>query len=322
MNANVASPLHIGATPAGYVPHFTHSGDRIWPETNCYLDLWIEVLNALDHDPLPALASLLAADHDGFNWSFAKQQPEDLRRLYGLEVSEENAWLSILELVESGSARGVLHTVEVDSWWLPDTAGTAYRSDHVKTTITPTKIDTSQRVLWYVHNAGLYELSGDDFDGVFGLRSDSKLTLPPYIEVIRHHPDRAVPDALETVVREQFSRRALGNPVERLATAVTAAVEWLPEAGVEKFHLWAFASLRQCGATAELLADFAARIERPFTGAGAAATPFREVASNAKSAQFKMARIANGRKGDVAPALSAMVTGWQEGFAAIADAVG
>lgn len=205
---------------------------------------------------------------------------------------------------------------------MPDTAGTAYRSNHVKTTITPTKIDTPQHVLWYLHNGGLYELSGDDFDGVFELRPDSELTLPPYIEVIRYHPGRAVPDALETIVQEQFSRRAPGNPVERLAVAVATAAEWLPEAGVDTFHLWAFSSLRQCGATAELLADFAEGIEGTFAGASAAAAPLREVASNAKAAQFKMARIANGRKGDAAPALSAMVTGWQEGFAALADAVG
>lgn len=316
------SPLAITATPVDYQPHFTHGPQRIWQETNCYLDLWIEVLNALGHDPLPALGCLLAADHDGFNWSFAKQQPEDLRRLYGLEVGEENVWLPMLELIESGTARGVLHTVEVDSWWLPDAAGTAYRSDHVKTTITPTKIDAGRRLLWYIHNAGLYELSGDDFDGVFGLCPDAQPVLPPYIEVIRHRPDRALPGAMEIIAREQFSRRAAGNPVERLATAVAAAADWLPEAGIDKFHPWAFASLRQCGATAELLADFAGYIDGQFTGSAAAAAPLREVASNAKSAQFKMARVASGRKGDVTPALSAMVTGWQEGFATIADAIG
>jgi hypothetical protein len=314
--------LVITANPADYQPHFTHSSERIWQETNCYLDLWIEILNSLGLNPVPTFGCLLAADHDGFNWSFAKQQPEDLRRLYGLEVGEENAWLPILELVESGPARGVLHTVEVDSWWLPDTAGTAYRNEHVKTTITPTRVDLDGKLMWYLHNAGLYELTGDDFDGVFGLRPDAGLTLPPYIEVIRHHPDRATPDALEIVVREQLSRRASGNPVERLATTVTQAAEWLPEAGMVKFHLWAFASLRQCGATAELLADLAEHLDATFDGAAGAAEPLRDVATNAKSVQFKMARIANGRKGDVAPALSAMVEQWQAGLDAIADAVG
>lgn len=316
------SRLAIGADPAVYKPHACHRAERIWQETNCYLDLWIEILHALQLDPVPSLGCLLTAAHDGFNWTFAKPAPEDLRRLYGLEVGEENAWLPMLELVGSGPARGVLHTVEVDSWWLPDTAGTAYRSDHVKTTITPTLIDTEQRRLRYLHNAGLFELRGDDFDGIFGLRTDAELTLPPYIEVIRHHPERAVPGVLETIVREQLSRRAPDNPVERLAADVNGALDWLPDAGMEKFHLWAFASLRQCGATAELLADFAEHIDGLFDGAAAAAAPLRDVATNAKSAQFKMARVASGRKGDVAPALSAMVTGWQEGFAAIVAAVG
>jgi hypothetical protein len=317
-----ASPLVIVAAPAGYRPHFTHGADRIWPETNCYLDLLIEVLHALGLDPVPAFACLLATDHDGFNWSFAKQQPEDLRRLYGLEVGEENSWLPILEMVESGPARGVLHTVEVDSWWLPDTAGTAYRNEHVKTTITPTRVDREGKLMWYLHNAGLYELAGDDFDGVFGLRPDAELKLPPYIEVIRHYPDRAKPNALDTVVHEQLSRRASGNPVERLTATVADAMGWLPEAGMAKFHQWAFASLRQCGATAELLADLAEHLDSTFGGAAAAAEPLRSVATNAKSVQFKMARIANGRKGDVAPTLSAMVEQWQTGLDAMAGSVG
>lgn len=317
-----ALPLVITAAPAEYAPHFTHGPDRIWPETNCYLDLWIEVLHALGADPLPALACLLAADHDGFNWSFAKQLPEDLRRLHGLEVCEENSWLPVLELIESGRTRGVLHTVEVDSWWLPDTAGTAYRIEHVKTTITPTHIDRDGKLMWYLHNAGLYELTGEDFDGVFGLRPDAELTLPPYIEVIRHYPDRATPDVLHAIVREQLSRRAPGNPVKRLTATVTDAIGWLPEAGVAKFHLWSFGSLRQCGATAELLADLAEHLDATFDGAAAAAAPLRDVAANAKSVQFKMARIANGRRGDVAPALSTMVKQWQTGFDAISDAVG
>ena len=36
----------ISASPRGYQSHFSHAGERIWPETNCYLDLWIETLHA------------------------------------------------------------------------------------------------------------------------------------------------------------------------------------------------------------------------------------------------------------------------------------
>ena len=48
--------LQISASPRGYQSHFSHAGERIWPETNCYLDLWIETLHALGLDPVPAFA--------------------------------------------------------------------------------------------------------------------------------------------------------------------------------------------------------------------------------------------------------------------------
>ena len=89
----------ISASPRGYQSHFSHAGERIWPETNCYLDLWIETLHALGLDPVPAFACALSADHDGLHWTFLKQLPEDLRRLYGLEVTEEIVWLPLLETV-------------------------------------------------------------------------------------------------------------------------------------------------------------------------------------------------------------------------------
>ncbi len=58
----------ISASPRGYQSHFSHAGERIWPETNCYLDLWIETLHALGLDPVPAFACALSADHDGLQW--------------------------------------------------------------------------------------------------------------------------------------------------------------------------------------------------------------------------------------------------------------
>ncbi|MCX8553815.1 DUF1839 family protein [Mycolicibacterium mucogenicum] len=320
--ASTAAPLRISVAPDDYRRHFTHNPDRVWTETNCYFDLWIEILNCLGLDPVPAFATLLSADHDGMAWTFGKQQPEDLRRLYGLEVNEENSWLPVLELVETGHPRGVLYTVEVDSWWLPDTAGTAYRTEHVKTTITPVKVDPNARELQYLHNAGLYQLSGLDFDGVFGLTAESALTLPPYIEVIRYFPERAQPHALADIVRDHLARRPSGNPIDRLAACVEHAMSWLPTAGPARFHLWAFASLRQCGASAELLADLAEHLDREFPGAAAAAIPWRAVAAAAKSVQFKMARVASGRKVDVSPLLDTMAAEWQGGLQAIVDAVG
>lgn len=316
-----AAGLRISLEPENYQSHFTHFSDRIWPETNCYLDLWIEILHALGLDPVPALACTLSTDHDGVQWSFVKQTPEDLRRLYGLEVAEETVWLPLLETLESAPARGLLHTVEVDSWWLPETAGTAYHADHVKTTICPTRVDRERRVMWYFHNTGLHELSGGDFDGVLGLSRESAIVLPPYVEQIRHHAERAEPGALALITREHLSRRPDRNPVEQLASAVRAAMEWLPDAGMQIFHRWAFANLRQCGATCELAADFAVMLDGTFPGAARAEGYLRAVASDSKSVQFKMARAATGRKVDVEGTLADMAESWQTGMDFIACSV-
>jgi hypothetical protein len=319
---SATTPLDIAAHPANYEQHFVHGPDRMWPETNCYFDLWIETLHCLGMDPVPSFACLLSADHDGMQWTFVKQPPEDLRRLYGLEVAEASLWLSVLETIESGVARGVLHTVEVDSWWLPDTSGTAYRTEHVKTTIVPTRVDRAARTMNYLHNAGLFELDADDFDGVFGLTEQSAVVLPPYIEQVRLHPDQVEQGALVNLVREHLRRRPQGNPATRLVEGVERAVDWLPARGMEQFHLWAFATLRQCGATAELIADLAEQLDESFPGAGTAAVHFREVAANAKSVQFKMARAARGRAVDVREALATIASSWQSGMDVIATAVG
>jgi phosphoglycolate phosphatase-like HAD superfamily hydrolase len=239
-----------------------------------------------------------------------------------LEVAEASLWLSVLETIESGVARSVLHTVEVDSWWLPDTSGTAYRTEHVKTTIVPTRVDRAGRTMNYLHNAGLFELGGDDFDGVFGLTEQSAVVLPPYIEQVRHHPDQVEQDAVVDLVREHLRRRPQGNPAARLVEGVERAMDWLPTRGMEQFHLWAFATLRQCGATAELLSDLAEQLDDVFAGAGGAAVHFREVAANAKSVQFKMARAARGRTVDVGDALTTIAASWQSGMDVVAAAVG
>ena len=45
---------------------------------------------------MPEFACALSADHDDLRWTIL---PEDLRRLYGLEVTEEIVWSPLLEPV-------------------------------------------------------------------------------------------------------------------------------------------------------------------------------------------------------------------------------
>lgn len=307
--------------PADHRPHFTHGPDRIWQQTNCYTDLWIELLHGLGADPVPAFACTLSSDYDGVQWTFTKPAIEDLRRLYGLEVAEENLWMSVLDTVQSGRERGILHTVEVDSFWLPDTEGTAYHAEHVKTTVVPTFVDRDEKVMQYLHNAGGYRLRGDDFDGIFGLAGRPAAVLPPYMEQIRHHADWAESDAIISTARAHLARRPADNPVRRLAEGVVDACRWLPDAGMETFHRWSFAVLRQCGAAAELAADFCMAVDPLCSGAAAAAVPLRSVASEAKAVQFKMARVAAGRPVSLDAGLAAMAGNWEVGLDLVAAAV-
>ncbi|MCX6467815.1 MAG: DUF1839 family protein [Corynebacteriales bacterium] len=312
------------ADPEHHVAHRIHTdAERVWPETNCYVDLWVETLHLLGHDPVPSLISVFAADHDGGQWTFIKPEQNDLRVLYGIEVTEEALWRPVLDTVESGPARGLMHTVEVDSWWLPDTAGSDYRSGHVKTTIVPLSVDRAAREMVYLHNAGAHRLAGEDFDGVFGLGSGVHPELPPYTEQIRRTVTAAAPERALELVRAHLDRRAPGNPVDRLADSVRDAVAWLPDAGLETFHRWAFATLRQCGSTAELAADVVVWLEsQGATGAAAAREPFLEVASGAKSVQFRMARAARGRAVDPSETLAAMATAWDAALHIVDTSVG
>ncbi|NMO02891.1 DUF1839 family protein [Gordonia sp. TBRC 11910] len=312
--------LSVDVTAAEYLSHRTHSPERIWQETNCYLDLWIELLHGLGHDPVPAFACALSADHDGAQWTFVKPAPEDLRRLYGLEVTEETLWRPVLDTVLSGPSRGLLHTVEVDSWWLPDTAGTDYRTNHVKTTIVPIAVDADSATMTYVHNAGVFELSGDDFAGIFAVPE-----LPPYVEQVRRlgdDPGATISSAaVVAAARAHLDRRAPGNPAVRLADSVRGAVGWLADAGMETFHLWSFATLRQFGATAEIAADLADRLAADGYATADAAAEFRVAASTAKTVQFKMARAARGRNVDVDDLLGTLTESWQRGIDGVDHAV-
>ena len=292
--------------------HPLHASDRTWTEINCYVDLWVELLHALDLDPRPASACALGADFLDDQWTFLKHPPEDLRRLYGVEVGELTVWRPVLDHVEEHLGRGRLLTVEVDAWWLPDTAGVAYRTVHDKTTVVPAQVDRAARRMTYFHNAGLFTLEGEDFDGVF-----AEQLLAPYVEVVRTDRLRRDDDLLDdarALVGEHLARRPSGNPVERLADRLEADLPWLAGQVPETFHQYAFAMLRQCGGTASLAADLAGWLtEQGCTGLQGAVEAFTAVSEQAKVAQFQLARLARGRSGSLRPALEPMVAGWQAG---------
>ena len=78
--------------PTSYQRHRLHTQERNWAETNCYVDLWIELLHAWGFEPLAAMPFTLAIDFEGDQWTFFKFPLADLWELDGLDVQELAIW--------------------------------------------------------------------------------------------------------------------------------------------------------------------------------------------------------------------------------------
>ena len=283
-------------------PHPLHAPDRAWVETNCYTDLWIELLHALGLEPLASLPFTVAQDFEGDQFTFFKVPAEDLRLLHGLEVQE----LAIYDTVEAHAAvqlrRGRPVLVEVDGFHLPDTRGTSYRTLHVKTTIAILGLEPEAKRLDYIHNAGRYALEGEDYDGVFAAH-----TLFPYVEFVKRGEvaleGRALVDASIERLRHHLGRRPRGNPVRAYREALPEHLERLAARPMDYFHLYAFNTLRQLGANFELLGSYGRWIDAP-AEVGEACDA---LASSAKALQFQLARaVHRGRFGDYSATLEGM----------------
>ncbi len=286
--------------PATWTPQALHSGDRVWLETNCYVDVWVELLPALGHPAEAALAFTVCQDFEGDHFTFFKFPPEDLEALFGLSVQE----LAIYDTVEAhtlgqlGRGRPVL--IEVDSHWLPDTAPTAYRRGHVKTTVAAVALDPAAKTFGYFHNTGYHVLSGADYDGLFR-PSASPETLFPYVEFVKcDGPALAGPALVAAslgLLRGHLLYRPKTNPVVAWRAALPQHLEVLAARDMDYFHLYAFNLPRQLGANFEMLGSYLAWLgENGHAGLAEAAAAARRLAEGAKALQFQLARMANRRK--------------------------
>ncbi len=317
-----------GVEPSEYIAHSTHRGERVWSESNCYVDLWTELLHGNGYEPLACLPFTIGTDLEGDQWTFFKFPLADLYQLYGIDVFELNVWRPLVVHVEEQLALGRPVIAEMDSFYLPDTSGTSYRTGHVKTSIGIQMLDREARRLGYYHGIGYHELGGDDFDGVFriGSRLADPEFLPPYVEVAKLDArtplegDRLVSGSIE-LLREHLRRRPRANPFRRYQPRFDADLRWLESESLSTFHGYAFATLRQAGASFELAADYLDWLTaKGEAGLDVATTDFRQVAEMAKGLQFKTARLANNRKPfDPAPFLDGMAEAWDRGMRALVD---
>jgi hypothetical protein len=308
----------FGVDAAAYRAHELHRTERVWVETNCYVDLWIELLHTMGLDPVASMAFTLAMDFEGDQWTFFKQPAADLYRLYGVDVQELTIWRPVALHVAEQVARGRIPLVEVDSFHLPDTAGVAYEIEHTKTTVAVEAIDLLNRRMGYFHNAGYFELNGTDFDGIF----DSQVcSLAPYTEIAKldrvvRRSDDELTSIAESLTRDYVARIPRDNPVARYRARYAADIEWLAGEDMAVFYKYAFATLRQCGACSEMASTFLAWLAARGGPQSTAIADFAGIASAAKAVQFKIARMMATKKPvDVAPLFDQMESGWDRAMA-------
>jgi hypothetical protein len=297
----------------------------VWVEKNCYIDLWIEALHALGLEPLAMLPFTLAVDFEGDQWTFFKPSLEELRELYGIDVQELTVWRPLIEHAVEHLSAGKLVSTEADAFWLPDTAGTDYRSQHSKTTILLNCVDVDARRLGYFHNAGYFELSGEDFSQLFRLdHAPDAEFLPLLAEWVRidrlvRHPPHELAARSFALLRRHFDRRPATNPFHRFADRFARDLPGLQASGLPYYHVWAFASIRQAGAAFDLLAAnlrWQAGFGRP--GLVAADECFDAIAEGNKALILKGARAVNsGRPFDAGPIFDGMAGAWDSGMAVL-----
>ena len=311
--------------PATYQRHLIHGEQRVWPETNCYTDVIIELLHGLGREPIAALPFAFAIDFEGDQWTFFKFPDSDLDELYGFDVQELAIWRSLVDHVVEQVDAGRPVLVELDSFFLPDTAGSAYKLSHVKTTVAVNEIDPVRRHLGYFHNQGYFELQGDDFDAVFqvnGLVHDRML--PPYVEYVKLNAsavtstERALVDSSLALFSKHITRIPARNPFLQFKARFERDLEWLMESNIEKFHAYSFATLRQFGACFELTNTYLLWLtNHGIHGLESAANSFLDISQSAKALQFQFARsMARKRPLDLSP-LDQMAILWETGMGSL-----
>jgi hypothetical protein len=308
-----------GLSPTSYVPHALHDASRDWTETNCYVDLWIELLHARGDDPRASLGFTAALDFEGDQFTFFKFPPRDLERIHGAWVGELSIYDSVEKHAEEQIARGRLTLVEVDAFYLPDTRGVSYGIEHTKTTIGVNGIDRNARQLGYFHNAGYFALEGADFDGVFGRANPpgpTNTNLFPYVEFVKFGerlPDSARRAAAMGLL-SHYASAVTQNPVRAFASVVEADARALSDRDPAFFHKYAFNTLRQLGANFELLAshlDWLVEIGGPSHDDATRAC--KAISTSAKSFQFQLARAVTRRKFEgLAGLLSGLSQSWDD----------
>jgi hypothetical protein len=322
MGATVPRVSLSGKDPSNYKRHALHASERSYQETNCYADVLVELLHACGYEPLALFAHVVRMDFEGDQWTFFKPPPEDIELLFGVDVHEMQPYrplpIQIAEQLELG--RTII--VELDSWYLPDVAGTSYRSAHVKTSVAPDAIDPEAETMQYFHGPGMFSLGAEDYRGVLRLNSLSDDALPPYTELVRFDAGprlegEALRSASLATLQRNLAHRPSQNPAESFGAALLRELPTLLTGDLDDYHAYAFATVRLAGSGFEALGSY---VEWLFgSDAGEATEAISGFVDACKVLSFRLARR---REFDPQGQISAMAASWERAIGTLADLAG
>lgn len=311
------SPSLLGLDPASYCSHSLHRDDHTYQETNCYADALVELLNAHGCEPLAMLGFIVRTDWEGDQFTYFKPPPADLERLFGIDIHEMLIYKSLPEHIDEQLRHGRTVLLEVDAWYLPDTVATSYRREHLKTTVAPETIDREQEWMRYFHNAGLFELDGEDYRGALRTTGLPDKSMEPFIEVVNFDAGPRLQGAeLRAAAREllahHHARRPRTNPFTAWQGQLEAYLPQLLAGAPEDYHAYAFVTVRMVGAAFELLRD---HITWLFGDDGSdAIEALTQIVDGSKVMSFRLARR---RAFDPEPVVAGLAGAWDTSMAAI-----
>lgn len=257
-----SEPARAPVFRAAHIPHVLHTGQRLWSRANAYASLWIELLSGWGFEPLAALGCAVALDFDGDQFTVLSLPPDDLKMLYGVTTFRLAIYDRLEAHIATQTAAGNVVLAEVDAFHLPDVPS-LYGVLHGPTLVGIDRLDRENGIASYYRQGRRYELSGDDYRGIFR----QPALVDAYHDALIRHVEcakRAFPPVSEealAAVSVQLLRRHLGrvpqrNPIAAFRETLASALDTLSRCGETYRHSFAYGTLSQLGSHFELFTAY------------------------------------------------------------------
>jgi hypothetical protein len=108
----------LGLNRVDYTPSALRCPDRTFRETNSYVGIWIELWHALGIEPASAMAFACTVDFESDQWTFFKPPPDEITRLYGIDVHEMQLYRPVVDHAIEQLTVGRTVILEADSFYM------------------------------------------------------------------------------------------------------------------------------------------------------------------------------------------------------------